>query len=109
MLEGFFGLRRPLELTDKRGSGKENIRPVLQMFNLYLFTVSRSSAGPQDLISYPWKSIVLMIKPSVGLTVVTSSFMIRFTMVVLPALSRPLSGHQQGNQAFPELFEAHTA
>lgn len=34
--------------------------------------------------------MVLMIKPSVGLTVVTSSFIMRLTMVVLPALSRPL-------------------
>lgn len=40
--------------------------------------------------THPIKSIVLIIKPSVGLTVVTSSFMIRLTMVVLPALSRPL-------------------
>ena len=32
-----------------------------------------------------------MIKPSVGLTVLTSSFMILFTIVVLPALSSPLS------------------
>ena len=32
-----------------------------------------------------------MIKPSVGLTVLTSSFIIFFTIVVLPALSRPLS------------------
>ena len=33
----------------------------------------------------------LMINPSVGLTVVTSSFMIRLTIVVLPALSKPLA------------------
>jgi hypothetical protein len=32
----------------------------------------------------------LMINPSVGLTVVTSSFMILLTIVVLPALSKPL-------------------
>ena len=31
-----------------------------------------------------------MIKPSVGLTSLTSSFMIFFTIVVFPALSRPL-------------------
>jgi len=31
-----------------------------------------------------------MMNPSVGLTVLTSSFMTRFTMVVFPALSRPL-------------------
>ena len=30
------------------------------------------------------------MNPSVGLTVLTSSFMILFTIVVLPALSRPL-------------------
>lgn len=39
---------------------------------------------------YPRKSMVLMIKPNVGLTVLTSSFIIRLTMVVLPALSSPL-------------------
>jgi hypothetical protein len=41
--------------------------------------------------------MVLMIKPSVGLTLFTSSFMIFFTIVVFPALSSPLqtisSGH----------------
>jgi hypothetical protein len=34
--------------------------------------------------------MVLMMNPSVGLTVVISSFMMRLTMVVLPALSSPL-------------------
>jgi hypothetical protein len=36
-----------------------------------------------------------MINPNVGLTVLTSSFMILLTIVVLPALSRPLQDHQQ--------------
>jgi hypothetical protein len=39
---------------------------------------------------YPSYSIVLMMKPRVGLTLLTSSFMIFFTMVVFPALSSPL-------------------
>jgi len=39
--------------------------------------------------------IVLMLKPSVGLMVDVSSPFMRFTMVVLPALSRPLHGPQQ--------------
>ena len=54
--------------------------------------------------------MVLMMKPSVGLTVLTSSFIILFTIVVFPALSRPLdhvrmaiklnrSDHWQGNKA----------
>lgn len=34
--------------------------------------------------------MVLMMNPRVGLTVLTSSFMILFTIVVLPALSKPL-------------------
>jgi len=34
--------------------------------------------------------MVLMLKPSVGLMVVVSSPLMRFTTVVLPALSRPL-------------------
>ena len=38
----------------------------------------------------PLYSIVLMLNPSVGLTVLMSSPMNRFTMVVLPALSSPL-------------------
>lgn len=41
--------------------------------------------------AHPSYSIVLMMNPSVGLTVFTSSFIIFFTIVVLPALSRPLS------------------
>lgn len=40
--------------------------------------------------AYPSYSMVLMMKPSVGLTLFTSSFMIFLTIVVLPALSRPL-------------------
>ncbi len=36
--------------------------------------------------------MVLMLKPSVGLMVDVSSPFMRFTMVVLPALSRPLHG-----------------
>lgn len=40
--------------------------------------------------THPSKSIVLIMNPSVGLTVFTSSSMTRLTIVVLPALSRPL-------------------
>ena len=39
--------------------------------------------------------MVFMMKPSVGLTVFTSSFINRLTIVVLPALSSPLRNHQQ--------------
>ena len=39
---------------------------------------------------HPLCSMVLMLKPNVGLTVLMSSPLIRFTMVVLPALSSPL-------------------
>ena len=35
------------------------------------------------------------MNPSVGLTVFTSSFINRLTIVVLPALSNPLTEHQQ--------------
>lgn len=52
--------------------------------------VSDERIAPLRLGYYPWKSIVLMMKPSVGLTVVTSSFMILLTIVVFPALSSPL-------------------
>ena len=41
-------------------------------------------------ITYPSYSMVLMMKPSVGLTLFTSSPMIFFTIVVFPALSKPL-------------------
>jgi hypothetical protein len=40
---------------------------------------------------YPSKSIVLIMNPKVGLTLFTSSPMMCLTMVVFPALSRPLS------------------
>jgi hypothetical protein len=40
--------------------------------------------------THPSYSIVLIIKPSVGLTLLTSSPMIFFTIVVFPALSKPL-------------------
>lgn len=40
--------------------------------------------------AHPRNSIVLMLKPSVGLIVEMSSPLSRLTMVVLPALSRPL-------------------
>lgn len=42
--------------------------------------------------------MVLMMKPKVGLTLLTSSFMILFTIVVLPLLSKPLYGYQQLHQ-----------
>lgn len=46
--------------------------------------------------------MVLMMNPSVGLTVVTSSFMICLTIVVLPALSRPLMSPRQQVHLYPE-------
>jgi hypothetical protein len=51
----------------------------------------RHSKFTSTATPYPSKSIVLMMKPRVGLTVFTSSFMTLLTMVVLPALSSPLS------------------
>lgn len=58
------------------------------MFSLYLFHQFQY-VGWVD-VTYPSYSIVLMMNPSVGLTLFTSSFMIFFTIVVFPALSRPL-------------------
>jgi len=52
--------------------------------------VSRWQEDGACFPSHPSYSMVLMIKPRVGLTVLTSSPIILFTMVVLPALSRPL-------------------
>lgn len=43
--------------------------------------------------------MVLMLKPSVGLMVVMSSPLMRRTMVVLPALSRPLQQHREDTAA----------
>lgn len=62
------------------------------MLSLYLH-VSQWKSDTIVIIfeTHPIKSIVLMMNPSVGLTVVTSSFMTLLTMVVLPALSKPLS------------------
>lgn len=53
----------------------------------------RISTSKKRKRAYPSKSIVFIINPSVGLTVLTSSFIIFFTMVVLPALSSPLRGN----------------
>ena len=45
--------------------------------------------------THPSYSMVFMMNPSVGLTVFTSSFISFLTIVVLPALSRPLRWHKQ--------------
>ena len=45
--------------------------------------------------------MVLMIKPSVGLTLFTSSFMIFLTIVVFPALSNPLALISSGHTGLP--------
>jgi hypothetical protein len=42
-------------------------------------------------LTHPSYSIVLIMNPNVGLTELTSSPMIFFTIVVFPALSKPLS------------------
>jgi hypothetical protein len=57
-----------------------------------------------------------MMKPSVGLTLFTSSFMIFFTMVVFPALSSPLMVSATGSKQtqkhaqhqYPHLFVFQT-
>lgn len=56
------------------------------------------------LLSYPSYSIVLMMNPSVGLTLFTSSFIIFFTMVVFPALSNPLCSQR----CCSKQFQKHT-
>ena len=55
---------------------------VLQEFHAFAFT--------SELSDLPC-CILWIWKPSVGLTVEVSSFLIFLTMVVFPALSRPLS------------------
>ena len=55
---------------------------------------SQPMRRPGRQFTYPSYSIVLMMNPSVGLTLLTSSFMMRLTMVVFPALSRPLPARQ---------------
>lgn len=44
-----------------------------------------------DAGTYSSRTKVLMLKPRVGLTDMTSSFLSRLRMVVLPALSKPLT------------------
>ena len=63
------------------------------MFSLYLHLSVTFWCGKTERM-YPSYSMVLMMNPSVGLTLFTSSFMIFFTIVVFPALSRPLSCNQ---------------
>ena len=57
--------------------------------SIYIF-LRQSPGCIEKLCTYPSYSIVLIIKPSVGLTLFTSSFIIFFTIVVFPALSKPL-------------------
>ena len=84
--------------------------PTSQMLSRYLcgmyHHLSEQVAGPKEAAAappaqrpgmdippsttHPLNSIVLMLNPSVGLTVLVSSPLMCFTMVVLPALSRPL-------------------
>lgn len=49
----------------------------------------------------PSNSTVLMIKPNVGLTSFTSSFITHLTTVVFPALSRPLIDDTLNAQQIP--------
>lgn len=60
-------------------------------------------------VSNPWKSIVFIINPNVGLTVFTSSFMILFTIVVFPALSRPLTSQLASNLQIAKLTASKLA
>ena len=50
-----------------------------------------------DIVLYPLCSTVLMLKPNVGEMVLMSSPMNFFSIVVLPALSKPLDGSCQGH------------
>lgn len=81
------GRRRPLKsLVTKRLQQSH-------LTNVKLVSVAPSAMlthrKRREIIAHPSYSIVLMMKPSVGLTVLTSSPMILFTIVVLPALSSP--------------------
>lgn len=97
-----FVLQHPLVLSVRF---PRETRIGSQMLSLYLRRVSRAR-DINKMGNYPIKSIVLMINPRVGLTVVTSSFIIRLTMVVLPALSRPLQSLASRSE---RLVRVHTA
>lgn len=73
-----------------------------QVQYICLICTSTCQSWPRSVSNqtYPSYSIVLMMKPSVGLTLFTSSFMILFTMVVFPALSSPLGNQSFGAQTF---------
>lgn len=58
------------------------------------------SLGSQTLRLKPLWVIVRMLKPSVGEMLRTSSPSTRFTIVVLPALSRPLPNNAQYQHSF---------
>lgn len=98
----FFVLQHPLVLSVRF---PRETRVSSQILSLYLRRVSRAR-DINKMQNYPIKSIVLMINPRVGLTVVTSSFIIRLTMVVLPALSRPLQSLATRSE---RLARVHTA
>lgn len=72
----------------------------IQIFNLYLVLSAKLSTSG-SLYTCPSYSIVLIMKPRVGLTLLTSSFMICFTIVVFPALSNPLCRQQDLSNTSP--------
>lgn len=92
----FFGRQHPLLAVSEGESGSRIRWLCSQMLSLYLNIVgsmaSLSFSHFWNILgeTNPSKSIVLIINPKVGLTEVTSSFIIRFTIVVFPALSNPL-------------------
>lgn len=91
-IEGFSGLLRPLVMVSR---GMMSWRhPTTYIYLTDSYNEVSKIFSKRGKTTYPIKSIVFIIKPSVGLTVLTSSFIIFFTMVVLPALSSPLEGYQ---------------
>lgn len=61
-----------------------------------------AGAAPAPRSAHCWNSSVLMLKPKVGLMEEMSSPLIRFMIVVFPALSRPLQQLATTDQQGPQ-------
>jgi hypothetical protein len=92
------GRRRPLQIASSQITVSMQADPTLrdhaQMFSAYLpDAMERQFAGRSEQ-SNRWPNFpcwnVLMLKPRVGLTLMMSSPLIFFRIVVFPALSSPL-------------------
>lgn len=85
---------------------------TLQMLRVYLVSrlslASRATENATRVAHLPWAN-VLMLNPNVGLTLIMSSPLSFFRIVVLPALSKPLSKERRRIYQNCQLFQVKTS